>query len=61
MAFVLKGAKPLGVGKPGFLEQNYAKLGLVPVPITVEEFSKKMKTDLERWGPIIKASGAKAD
>ena len=46
---------------PGFLEQNYAKLGLVPIAITPEEFAQKMKTDLERWGPIIKASGAKAD
>ena len=46
---------------PGFLEQNYAKLGLVPVSITPEEFAQKMKIDLERWGPIIKASGAKAD
>ena len=49
------------IGTPGFLEQNYAKLGLVPVPITAEEFAQKMKTDLERWGPIIRASGAKAD
>ena len=49
------------INTPGFLEQNYAKLGLVPVPITAEQFAQKMKTDLERWGPIIKASGAKAD
>lgn len=49
------------IGTPGFQEQNYANLGLVPVPITSEEFSQKLKADLERWGPIIKASGAKAD
>ena len=49
------------IGTPGFLEQHYAKLGLLPVPITAEEFAQKMKTDLERWGPIIRASGAKAD
>ncbi len=49
------------IAAPGFLEQNYAKLGLVTVSITPEEFAQKMRTDLERWGPIIKASGAKAD
>ncbi len=49
------------INTPGFLEQNYGKLGLVPVPMSAEEFAHKLKTDLERWGPIIKASGAKAD
>jgi tripartite-type tricarboxylate transporter receptor subunit TctC len=49
------------IATPGFLEQNYAKLGLVPLALTPEEFAQKMKTDLEHWGPIIKASGAKAD
>jgi len=49
------------IAAPGFREQNFTKLGLEPVAITPEQFAQKIKTDLERWGPIIKASGAKAD
>lgn len=49
------------IATPGFREQNFTKLSLEPVAITPEQFAKMIKTDLERWGPIIKASGAKSD
>ena len=49
------------IATPGFREQNFARLSLEPVDITPDQFVRKIQTDLERWGPIIKASGAKSD
>ena len=49
------------IGVREFREQNFTKLGLEPVAITPEQFGQMMKSDLERWGNLVKATGAKVD
>jgi len=46
---------------PGFLEQNYRKFGLEPVPVSPDQFRELIKSDLEHWGRMVKATGAKID
>jgi tripartite-type tricarboxylate transporter receptor subunit TctC len=46
---------------PGFLEQNYKKFGLEPVPVSPQEFRQLVETDLDKWGRMVKATGAKID
>ena len=46
---------------PEFREQNISRLGLEPVPISPEQFGQLIKSDLERWGRLVKATGAKVD
>ena len=36
-------------------------IGLDPLSSTPEEFTAYIKSEIERWGPIVKASGAKAE
>ncbi|MBI4196110.1 MAG: tripartite tricarboxylate transporter substrate binding protein [Betaproteobacteria bacterium] len=36
-------------------------LGQTPAPSTVAEFSTQIRTEFERWGKVVKASGAKVD
>jgi tripartite-type tricarboxylate transporter receptor subunit TctC len=36
-------------------------LGQTPSPSTPEEFAQLMRAEHERWGRVVKASGAKAD
>ena len=38
-----------------------AELGLDPVGSTPEEFDAYIRTEIAKWAPIVKASGAKAD
>jgi len=49
------------IGVPEFRAQNFTKLGLEPVAITPEQFAQMMKTDWERWGKLVRDTGAKAD
>jgi len=43
------------------LKQKLEQIGAEATGTTAEEFTKVIKQDRERWGPIIKASGYKAD
>lgn len=49
------------IGVASFREQNLTKLGLEPVELTPEQFARVIKSDLERWGKLVRATGAKAD
>jgi tripartite-type tricarboxylate transporter receptor subunit TctC len=37
------------------------KIGAEPVGSTAEEFDKLIRSDHEKWGPVIKAAGIKGD
>ena len=39
--------------------QKLADLGATPAGSTPEQFSEKIRTDIEKWAPIIKAAGIK--
>jgi len=43
------------------VKQKLEQIGAEPTGTTAEEFARVIKLDRERWGPIIKASGYKAD
>jgi len=43
------------------VKQKLAKLGSTPIGSTPQEFDAKIRADYEKWGPIIKAGGIKAD
>jgi tripartite-type tricarboxylate transporter receptor subunit TctC len=43
------------------VKQKLAKLGSTPIGSTPQEFDAKIHADYDKWGPIIKAGGIKAD
>ena len=49
------------LGAPDFREQNITKLGLETVAISPDQFAQLIRADLERWGKLVRATGAKAD
>ena len=43
------------------VKQRYAQLGATVIGSTPGELAVHLKTEMDRWGPIIKAAGIKAD
>jgi tripartite-type tricarboxylate transporter receptor subunit TctC len=43
------------------VKQRYAQLGATVVASTPAELSVHLKAEMERWGPVIRAAGIKAD
>ena len=43
------------------VKQRYAQLGATVVASTPAELAAHLKAEMERWGPVIKAAGIKAD
>jgi tripartite-type tricarboxylate transporter receptor subunit TctC len=43
------------------VKDRLSKLGSIPIGSTPEEFDKKIHADYDKWGPIIKAAGIKAE
>ena len=43
------------------LQQRYAQLGATVVASTPARLAAHLKAEIDRWGPIIKAAGIKAD
>jgi tripartite-type tricarboxylate transporter receptor subunit TctC len=43
------------------VKQRLAKLGASPIGSTPQQFDQKIHADYEKWGPIIKAAGMKAE
>jgi len=41
--------------------ERVQQLGQSPSPAGAEEFARYIRTDYERWGRVVKASGAKAE
>jgi tripartite-type tricarboxylate transporter receptor subunit TctC len=43
------------------VKERVVQIGQVPSPTGAEEFARYIRTDYERWGRVVKASGAKID
>ncbi len=43
------------------LKEQFGTQGLETVPTSPEEFGKILRTDIEKWAKVIKASGAKPE
>jgi tripartite-type tricarboxylate transporter receptor subunit TctC len=43
------------------VKDRIVQIGQVPSPAGAEEFDRYIRTDYERWGRVVKASGAKID
>lgn len=43
------------------VRERYATLGLQPVGSTPDEFAAQLKAELDRWGPVVKKAGIKAE
>ena len=43
------------------VKDRLAKLGSTPIGSTPEQFDAKIHADYDKWGPIIKAAGIKAE
>ena len=46
---------------PEFRQQYMARFAFEPLDMTPQQLTEFMKRDFERWGPLVKASGAKLD
>lgn len=49
-----------GLAKPD-VKERIAKLSLEAIPSTPAELAARQKADLDRWGPVVKASGFKPE
>ncbi|HLT99606.1 MAG TPA: tripartite tricarboxylate transporter substrate-binding protein, partial [Burkholderiaceae bacterium] len=43
------------------VRERFAGLGAVPADTTPEQFADFIKTEVESWGPVVEASGARVD
>ncbi len=43
------------------LHQQFAAQGLEPVPMAPAEFGKRVIEEIRKWGPVVKASGARPE
>ena len=43
------------------LHEQFAAQGLEPVPMAPAEFGKRVIEEIRKWGPVVKASGAKPE
>ncbi|MCA6125419.1 tripartite tricarboxylate transporter substrate binding protein [Bradyrhizobium sp. WSM 1704] len=43
------------------VKERLGRLGAIPIGSTPEKFAAKIKADYDKWGPIIKAAGMKAE
>ena len=41
------------------IKENWAKQGAVPMPMSPAEFDKYLRADIDKWGNVVKVSGAK--
>jgi len=54
-------ADVVGLIKQPQFRAKLEELGLEPVGSTPEQFDAYIKSEIEKWAPVVKASGAKAD
>jgi tripartite-type tricarboxylate transporter receptor subunit TctC len=45
----------------GEVKERFAQQGALPTPTTPEQYTTFIKSEMAKWGPVVKASGAKVD
>lgn len=43
------------------LKEQFGVQGLQPIPTSPEAFGKRLREEIRKWGPVVKASGAKPE
>jgi len=43
------------------VQEQFGSQGLQPIPTTPEAFGKRLRAEIRKWGPVVKASGAKPE
>ena len=43
------------------INEQFGAQGLQPIPTTPEAFAKRLREEIRKWGPVVKASGAKPE
>ena len=56
----LNKAVTAGIANPE-LVKRFGDLGMQPLSLTPQRFTAFMKSEIERWTPIVKASGAEVE
>jgi tripartite-type tricarboxylate transporter receptor subunit TctC len=43
------------------LREQFGTQGLQPIPVSAEAFGKRVREEIRKWDPVVKASGAKPE
>jgi tripartite-type tricarboxylate transporter receptor subunit TctC len=43
------------------IKESFGAQGLQPIPVSPETFGKRVREEIRKWGPVVKASGAKPE
>ena len=43
------------------VKDQFGAQGLQPIPTSPEAFGKRLREEIRKWGPVVKASGAKPE
>jgi tripartite-type tricarboxylate transporter receptor subunit TctC len=43
------------------VREQFGTQGLQPIPVSAEAFAKRVREEIRKWGPVVKASGAKPE
>jgi tripartite-type tricarboxylate transporter receptor subunit TctC len=43
------------------IKEQFSAQGLQPIPTSPEAFGKRLREEIRKWGPVVKASGAKPE
>ena len=50
-----------GILDSAAVREQFGSQGLQPIPTSPEAFGKRLREEIRKWGPVIKASGAKPE
>ena len=43
------------------IRESFSVQGLQPIPTSPEVFANRLREEIRKWGPVVKASGAKPE
>jgi tripartite-type tricarboxylate transporter receptor subunit TctC len=51
----------VGILESAAVREQFAAQGLQAIPVSPESFAKRVREEIRKWGPVVKASGAKPE